>query len=124
MAKNTEERAAIVSYLAAIDRKNAPKPRGGRRRTTESIGRDITTCEQTIASTMDPIRKLHATQELLNLQHEAEQIASDEYYADPTNFEADFIAHLSGYADRNAITASALRRVGVPARVIREAGLT
>lgn len=123
MTKETEERTAIVSYLAALNRHNAPKPRG-RKRTIENIARDISACEQVLATTMDPIRRLHATQELMNCQREAQEMAENEALSNPALFEADFIAHIAGYSERNNITPAALRAVGVPARVIREAGLT
>lgn len=122
MSKNTEQRKAITEYLAAIERANAPKPRG-RQRTATRIGEEITQMEEVCRSTMDPVRRLEATQAILDLHAEAEEMAIHAHNSDPKNFEDAFITHAAEFAAAKNITAAAFLNVGVSRGVLKRADL-
>lgn len=115
MAKQAEQRKAVASYLGAIEASKGP----GRKRTIERIMEEKGIAEQTMADTLDPIRKLETVQAILSLNAEAEAIAK----RDPEQYKADFITHAAEFASERNITPTAFMRMGVPRSVLQAAGM-
>ena len=103
-------------YLEALE-KNRPKR--GRKRTPDSITRRLQTIEERLLDA-DPLSRLHLIQERINLQNELETLKAK---TDLTELEKGFIAAAKTYGERKGITHAAWRALGVPADVLRKAGI-
>ena len=68
----------------------------------------------------DPLKRLQLTQEQIDLAQELEGMDSG---INLTDLENDFVRVASGYADRKGITYAAFRQIGVPASVLKRAGI-
>ncbi|HEX7134746.1 MAG TPA: hypothetical protein VF228_19380 [Iamia sp.] len=81
----------------------------------ESIVDDdaVARAEAAVAEAADPLARLHA---LADLEHARA--------ADAEGVTADFVAHAKDYADAQSIPLAAFEALGVPAEVLRQAGLT
>ncbi|MDQ1497242.1 MAG: hypothetical protein QOI86_582, partial [Actinomycetota bacterium] len=92
----------------------------GRKRTPDSITRRLDTIEQRLVDA-DPLTRLHLIQERINLQDELDTLKAK---TDLTQLEEGFIAAAKSYGQRKGISHSAWRSLGVPADVLRKAGIT
>jgi hypothetical protein len=107
----------VRDYLESL---RANKPRRGRRRTKESIARRLETIEKELASA-DALNELKLLQERRNLQSELESKAA---VTDHTALEEAFIKVARSYSERQGITYSTWREIGVDAAVLSRAGIT
>lgn len=114
--------ANVRSYLSAIVNANKPKPRG-RRPNTIGIDVKLTSVRQRLESETDAIKRLLLNQEIIDLEERKKQVEAEAEMSDPTIYEAGFIEHAGAYAEANGISAKDFRAMGVPAKVIREAGI-
>jgi hypothetical protein len=106
----------VRRYLETL---KAHKPRRGRKRTRESIAKRLEAIENSI-DTPDRLTALKLTQERLDLQAElATMDTSDEL----RELECEFVAIAASYGDRRGISYAAWREIGIPAAVLREAGI-
>jgi hypothetical protein len=119
LALGRTEGRIVRSYLDALE---AHKPKRGRKRTVESVERDIA-AHQAILD--DPranaLSRLLSTQAILDLQAEAEAMASSANH--PALYEDRFIEIAASYSERRGISYAAWRAVGVPADVLKRAGI-
>jgi len=67
-----------------------------------------------------PLKRVHLIQELMDLEAE---LAKEEETVDISGIESDFISIASEYSDRKGISYAAGREVGVPASVLKAAGV-
>ncbi len=111
------ETAIIRRYLSAL---NEEKPRRGRRKTVESVQRRIDYIRANL-SDANPLMKVHLHQELINCKKELEQLNAKNKLA---SLEADFIQIAKDYSLRKSISYTAWRVSGVPASVLKRAGIT
>lgn len=119
MAQGRTESAAVRAYLEAID---TPKRRG-RKRSPENVKSRLAALGSEIPECNDPLRRLNMIQERTDLT--AELAALESAPTGPTAaVEKAFIASAASYADRKGIGYQAWRDVGVPAGVLRQAGIT
>jgi hypothetical protein len=116
LAEGREQGRAVRRYLEGLE---ANKPRRGRKRTPESIGKRLDTIE-TELPTADPLKRLHLIQERLDLQAALDVSTAGTDLAD---LEAGFVAVAASYGERKGITYSAWRELGVPASVLTHAGI-
>ena len=117
MSDGRAEARIVRRYLEAI---RASRPRRGRRRTEESIRARLLAIERELA-TADSLEHLLLVQERINLQKElAAKTAND----DITALEAEFVKVAASYSRRNRVSFDAWRAVGVPAPVLKAAGIT
>lgn len=81
----------------------------------ESIVDDeaVARAEAAVADAADPLARLHA---LADLEHARA--------ADAEGVTADFVAHAKAYGEAQSIPLAAWEALGVPAEVLRQAGLT
>jgi hypothetical protein len=117
LAEGRDQGRAVRRYLEALE---ANKPRRGRRRSPESIGKRLEAIENDLP-TADPLKRLHLIQERIDLQAALE---ASEAGTDLADLEAQFVAVAAGYGERKDITYAAWRELGVPAPVLAQAGIS
>ena len=117
LAEGRSQGRAVRSYLEALE---AHKPKRGRKRTPESMRARLATIEATIDNA-DPMSRLQLVQERLDL---AEAIAAAETTVDLSELEDGFVASAAGYGERKGISYTAWREVGVPAAILKRAGIS
>lgn len=118
LAQGREQGRIVRSYLEALE---SHRPKRGRKRTTDSIARRLEAIDQELAEA-DALKRLQLTQERMDLQDEL--AAADGDGVDLEQLEADFIDVAWEYGQRKGISYSAWREVGVPAPVLKAAGIT
>lgn len=118
MAEGRKQGRVVRAYLDAVE---AHKPKRGRKRTAESINSRLEQLDSTIKTEANSARRVELVQERLDLQ---DQLAALESKDDLAELEKEFISIAADYSDRKGISYSAWREVGVPAAVLREAGIT
>jgi hypothetical protein len=117
LAAGRNEGRAVRRYLEALD---AHKPKRGRKRTPESIRKRLATIE-TQLDTADPLARVKLYQERLDLGHELETM---ETKVDLSALETDFVKSALTYSERRGISYAAWREAGVPASVLKQAGIS
>ena len=117
LAEGRTQGRDVRLYLDALQR---TRPKRGRRRTPGSIAKRLAEVEEQLA-TADPIKKLLLLQERIALQAELEKV--DASY-DLAELQERFISVAKTFSERKGITHTAWREFGVPADVLRAAGIT
>ncbi|MDH3678983.1 MAG: hypothetical protein OEV40_03440 [Acidimicrobiia bacterium] len=117
LAIGRAEGRSVRAYLEALE---SSRPKRGRKRTKESIGNRLEKIE-TELETADALKRLQLTQERLDLTSELENMDSG---VDISELEAEFTRVAKGYAARKGISYAAFRQLGVPAAVLKKAGIT
>ena len=117
LAVGRTEGRAVRNYLDALE---AHKPKRGRKRTPESIQKRLKNIDQELASA-DKLTELKLVQERMNLDQELASLGAKE---DLGELEAAFVKVARGYSARQGITYAAWREVGVPAAVLKRAGVS
>ena len=116
LALGREQSRVVKRYLEALEER---RPRRGRRRTAESVQRQLAGIEEKLAGA-DPLTRLRLLQDRIDLQKEAEVSAGD---VDITALEDDFVKVARSYSDRKGISYAAWREIGVDAPVLKRAGI-
>ena len=98
------------------------QPRRGRPRTPKTLEDRLRKLDAEYEQA-DPLRRLHLEQRRLDVQKELDELIAFRGEA-PAELEDDFAAVAADYAEKHGITYAAWRRLGVPARVLRKAGLS
>jgi hypothetical protein len=117
LAAGREQSRAVKRYLEALD---AHKPRRGRKRTKDSIQKQLEGIEAKLGGS-DPLTRLNLLQERADLQSE---LNTEESGIDISSLEDDFVRVARGYGDRKGISYSVWREVGVESAVLKKAGIT
>ena len=116
VAQGREQGRAVRDYLAALNEEKRP----GRKVDPETLSQKITQVQEQIASEPDSAKRVEHIQKRLDL--EAQQ-ADASGQVDLESLEQDFIEAAKEYSERKGITYSAWREVGVPAAVLKAAGI-
>lgn len=117
LAVGRAEGRSVRAYLEALE---SSKPKRGRKRTKESIGNRLEKIETELESA-DALKRLQLTQEQLDLNAELENMDNG---VDIAELEAEFERVAQGYAGRKGISYAAFRQLGVPAAVLKRAGIS
>jgi hypothetical protein len=96
------------------------KPKRGRKRTPDSISRRLDKIDAELA-TSDPVKRLGLVQEQMDLQAELTALQGHD---DLAGLEEQFVAHAKAYGESKRISYAAWRSIGVPAEVLRAAGIS
>ena len=112
------EVAAIRDYLKALEQ-NAPQR--GRKRTTESVGRQIATLEGELAGA-SITKRLGLIQQRIELEADLEAL-SQASSVDLTALEAGFATYAAAYGGRRGISYAAWREIGVSSTTLKSAGI-
>jgi hypothetical protein len=115
LARGRKESRAIKNYLRTIESR---KP--GRPVTKESLNSRLATVNAKLEADNDPLKRLDLLQSRLDIE---EALESVEDVANLDEIEAEFVAHVGGYSQRKGISYTAWRRFGVPAAVLKKAGI-
>lgn len=116
LAEGRAQGRAVRGYLEALE---AHRPKRGRKRTPESMRARLAKIEKEIGQA-DPMTRLQLAQERLDL---AEAITAAETTVDLSEFEDAFVAAAAAYGERKGISYAAWREVGVPAALLKRAGI-
>ncbi|HEX6312717.1 MAG TPA: hypothetical protein VF152_13970 [Acidimicrobiia bacterium] len=117
LAEGRELGRVVRRYLDALDQ---TRPRRGRKRTPESIKKRLAAIEEQLESA-SPLQRLQLVQERLDLTAELEQL---DRKVDLSALERDFTKAAKDYSLRKGISYAAWRELGVPADVLKKAGIT
>ena len=112
------EVAAIRDYLKALEQS---APRRGRKRTTESVGRQIVTLEGELAGA-SVTKRLGLIQQRIELEADLEAL-SQASSVDLTALEAGFATYAAAYGGRRGISYAAWREIGVSSATLKSAGI-
>ncbi len=118
LAEGRAQARAVKNYLEALD---ARKPRRGRPRTPDSIRAQIAKAEKDTASD-NVMTRLQAVQRVKDLEAELAALEAEET-VDLAALEAEFVTHAKAYSDAKGIEKSTWRSMGVPADVLKKAGI-
>jgi len=116
LAKGRAEGRAVRDYLDAL---RANKPKRGRKRTPDSIKRRLDAIDEQLAAA-DALSELRLIQERRNLTDELATMGTG---VDLAAVESSFADVAASYSQRHGITYSSWREIGVPAAVLRRAGI-
>ena len=106
----------VSRYLTALD---STKPKRGRQRSPERMRTRIAELPGEIALAK-PLKRVHLVQELMDLESE---LAKEGKTVDISEVESEFISIAAEYSGRKGISYAAWREVGVPASVLKAAGV-
>ena len=113
------EVAAVRDYLKALEQS---APRRGRRRTTESVGRQLAALEGEMAGAAAVTKRLSLIQQRIDLEADLEAL-SQTASVDLSALEAGFVTHAAAYGGRRGISYAAWREVGVSSATLKSAGI-
>ena len=117
LAQGRNESRIVSRYLEALA---AGKGKRGRKRTPDSVSMQIAKIDREISSAA-AIAKLELTQRRLDLVAELERLS---VRVDIAEVEKAFIKAAKTYAQRTGISYGAFRTLGVPAGVLKKAGVS
>jgi hypothetical protein len=109
---------SVGRYLDALE---AHKPKRGRKRTPETVKKNLAAVQDSI-KTAGGARRLELIQQRRGL--EVELAGMESGGPDLTALERDFVKAAKNYSARKGITYGAWREFGVPAEVLRKAGIS
>ncbi len=118
LAEGRAASRAVRNYLEALE---THKPRRGRKRTPDTISRRLEVIAAELETDIDPLTRLHLIQERMDLEQEVGQLSEG---VDLAALESEFVAVASMYSTRKGISYTAWRELGVPADVLKRAGVS
>jgi hypothetical protein len=118
LAKGREQANAVRAYLEALE---ANRPKRGRKRTPESIAKRITAID-TQYETAGSLTALQLLQERKNLESELVAMQSNAG-PDLDKLRRAFVKNARAYGVAKGIEHATWREIGVPADVLRDAGV-
>lgn len=115
LAQGRRESKAISNYLGAIESR-----RPGRKVTRESLEARLAGIDDRIAAEQNPLKRVELVQSKLDSQKALQLMGEAQNDAD---VETGFIENAASYSERKGITYGAWREAGVPAAVLKKAGI-
>jgi hypothetical protein len=116
LAAGRTEGRAVKNYLEALQHN---RPRRGRRRTPDSIKKRLTAIDAAYTDG-SALQQLQLVQERMDLQRELEAL---QHKTDLSALETEFVKTAAKYSERKGISYAAWRELGVPADVLKKAGV-
>ena len=116
LAQGRVEGRVVREYLEAL---RASRPSPGRKRTPDTIARRLADIEVALASA-SPVQELQLVQERIDLLRELDVMSRK---IDLEARERAFVGVAKGYSQRTGTSYRAWRAVGVPAAVLKAAGV-
>ncbi|MBM3673409.1 MAG: hypothetical protein FJW88_00400 [Actinobacteria bacterium] len=117
LAKGRAQGRAVRDYLEALE---ARRPKRGRKRTPDSVSKRLATVEAELGAA-GGIKRVELLQERRDLAAELEGMDAK---VDLSVVEKGFVKAAKGYAQRKGISYATWREAGVPADVLKRAGIT
>lgn len=115
LAQGRKESRAIKAYLEALE---ARKP--GRPVSKESLSKRKEKVDQKLEESDNPLESVELIQSKLDIEKALSEL---ENAVDMDTLEAGFIENAKSYSERKGVSYTAWREFGVPAKVLREAGI-
>lgn len=115
LAEGRRQSRAIKAYLSTLKSK-----RPGRPVTTDSLQSRLDRIKKQIEETTDPLDSVNLMQTKLDVEAQMARMGGSQ---SSDELEKGFIEYAKGYSERKGISYTAWRQVGVPAAVLREAGI-
>ena len=116
LAEGRQQSRAVRDYLEVLD---TQRPKRGRKRTPETVQKRLEAIEAGLKDA-NPLSRLQLVQERMDLQAEREAMDSR---VDLSAIEEAFVTAAQPYGERKGIRYTAWREVGVPADVLKRAGI-
>ncbi|MEX1177422.1 MAG: hypothetical protein WEB09_03080, partial [Nitriliruptor sp.] len=116
LAEGRAQGRAVREYLAAIEADRKP----GRKVDPSTLERRIADAQSSIDSEPDPAKRVELIQKRLDLEAKLADVQDD---VDLESLEAAFVEAAGPYSERKGITYTAWREAGVPAAVLKRAGV-
>lgn len=116
LAAGRAQGLAVRRYLEAIERN---RPRRGRRPSADSLRKQLTEIESRLKDS-DALQRLHLIQKRKSIEA---RLNDDDRGEDVSDLEDGFIAAAGEYGRRKGIDYATWREAGVPAEVLRRAGV-
>jgi hypothetical protein len=117
LAEGRRQSRAVKAYLEAL---HTSRPKRGRKRTPESIKKQLAQVEDDLVGA-DPMQELLLVQKRRDLER---ALAALDEKVDLSGLEKDFVDNAQDYAKSKGISYASFREVGVPAEVLRKAGIS
>jgi uncharacterized protein YicC (UPF0701 family) len=117
LAEGRAEGRSVKAYLDALE---SQRPRRGRRRTADSIKKRLAAIEKDLSGASS-LQRLQLVQERRDLEAE---VTGMDAKVDVSRLESDFVKVAKSYSLRKGIEYASWRELGVPADVLKRAGLT
>lgn len=117
LVQGRSEGKIVRDYLEAL---RTNKPKRGRKRTPDSINKRLVAIEDELMEA-DALTELKLRQERSDLQLELTTVNAT---VDLSTLEVNFIGVAKGFADRQGISYTTWRDVGVEASVLKQAGIS
>jgi hypothetical protein len=118
LAEGREQSRVVRDYLDALE---AHKPKRGRKRTADSVKKNLTEVNQSLKNAVGQGR-LELIQRRRDL--EVELAGMQAGGSDISALEKSFVKVGKSYASRKSISYAAFREFGVPAEVLKRAGVS
>lgn len=116
MQRGRQEARVVKQYLQALD---SEKVR--RRRSPEQLKERVRELEERISQEGNPLRRLQLVQDRIEAEKALTEIESEE---EAEVLEEEFKQVVASYSERKGISYRAWRELGVPAKVLREGGVS
>lgn len=116
LAAGRAQGLAVRRYLEALERS---KPRRGRRPSADNLAKQLREIEDRLRDA-DPLKRLHLIQQRKAIET---RLATGEGGEDLSVLEAAFVEAAAEYGSRKGIDYATWREAGVPAEVLRRAGV-
>jgi hypothetical protein len=118
LAEGRNQSRAVSRYLDALE---ANRPKRGRKRTADSVKKRLAAVEAELR-TAGGLQRLSLLQERRDLEVELAGMSAGG--PDIGALEKEFVKVAKGYSERKGISYGAWREFGVPAEVLKKAGIT
>ena len=115
LAQGRKESRAIKAYLEALD---AKKPR--RPVSKDSLQKRLDKINEKLGGTEDPLETVDLIQSKLDIEKAIDEVENAQ---DFTALESGFVESVASYSDRKGVSYTAWREYGVPAAVLKSAGI-
>lgn len=116
LAQGRNEGRSVKRYLDAL---HGQRPRRGRRRTPDSIKKRLSAIDASLES-VSSLQRLQLVQERRNLEAELSGMSA---VTDLGDLESQFVKVAKAYGQRKGIEYASWREMGVPADVLKKAGV-
>lgn len=116
LAEGRAQGRAIRDYLAALESDRKP----GRKLDKGAIEQRIADIQSSVDGEPDPAKRVELIQKRLDLEAKLVDLQDD---VDLESLEERFVESVAPYSERKGITYSAWREAGVPASVLKRAGV-
>ena len=115
LAQGRLEARSVKAYLDALGNKKRGRPV-----TKSSLQKKLSTIDSKLKSEPNPLKRLDLMQSRADTE---KALGSVENTADPEELADGFTAHARSYSERKGISYSTWRQFGVPAEVLKRAGI-